>query len=232
VVRGRLDRSGSVSPILTTFLSKRWRVLQQSHLHPPCKWLCVSERCRPFRISQCRHLSKSLGANSHGNFFVVSVDPSGRTCCPKRATRDSASVLPNIREWLSLLAPWENCGSRTAFKMPPAEPFAGHVCTNGSAWLKDHIPPRMDLSVREFKLFSVASPRKFSGRYPSADSVWPPHQGHSEVQNSDPNLSLDKLPGRATRDPPARVALLGRCRRLHPPSLDLSIRQTASALMS
>ncbi len=114
-----------------------------------------SERCPAFSHLPVPPLPKLLGANSHGNFFVVSVDPPGRTCCPKRATRDSVSALPNIREWLSLLCPLGELRESHCVQDAPAEPFAGHVCTNGSALLKDHIPPRMDLQCEGSSCFTL-----------------------------------------------------------------------------
>jgi hypothetical protein len=81
--------------------------------------------------------------------------------------------------------------------MPPAEPFAiFHICVTSrmAPVAEDRIPPRTDLSVRGFKLFST---------YESAEVFWAvslrglgvaPSKATLRSRTRHPNLSLDKGP--------------------------------------
>jgi len=98
------DQSGSVSPSLTMFLSKRWRVtFRRATRKPPLsKWLWV------LKDAGLSHLSVPLFKVSWGQqpweTLVVPVDPLGRTgfCHPEPLANNARPerVLPTLREWL------------------------------------------------------------------------------------------------------------------------------------
>lgn len=104
-----------------------------------------------FRISQCRFLSKLVGANSHGKTFVVPVDPSGElgfaTPEPLANNARPDRVLPTLREWLSPLGKLQLDKFRGAIRE--------NVCvTDANGSIERSVPPRTDLSLRGL----VASP--------------------------------------------------------------------------
>src|SRR5437870_10108026 len=103
-VWGRLDWSGSVSPIspcplknVAIFFSRATCTHLQVALH--------SERCPPpLHLSVPRFVKVTWGASSHGNTFVVSVGPLSEEVRTRRShSRQCALALPNIREWLPCL---------------------------------------------------------------------------------------------------------------------------------
>lgn len=98
-----------------------------------------------FRISQCRFLSKLVGANSHGKTFVVSCRPLGRTwfAAPEPLANNArpARVLPTLREWLLPLGKLQ----RDRFLDAPRGAIRENVCVtdaNGST-MKDRSLPEL-----------------------------------------------------------------------------------------
>ena len=98
-----------------------------------------------FRISQCRFLSKLVGANSHGKTFVVPVDPSGElgfaTPSHSRTTPVPIECCPHFA---SGSCPWENY-SAIDFLNAPRGAIRENVCVtdaNGST-MKDRSLPEL-----------------------------------------------------------------------------------------
>ena len=154
------DRSGSVSPALTTFLSKRWRVaFRRATSKPPLsKWLWVLKDAGLSHLSVPLLVKVSWGQQPWET-LVVPVDPSGELDLA-HPSHSRTTPVPNecCPHFASGSCPWENYGaidSKVTFRMPPAEPFA-RTFASPREWLhyERSVPPRTDLSPRGF----VASP--------------------------------------------------------------------------
>ena len=95
----------------------------------------------------------------------------------------------------------EDYGVETS-NMPLAEPFAIYTFTSPREWLrwlKDHIPPRMDLQCEGSSCSRVASPRKRSGSRASANCV-APSPGHLRSRiRPKPQIQLQS--GRGSAEP-------------------------------
>jgi hypothetical protein len=144
--RGRLDRSGGVSPSLTMFLSKRWRVaFRTATRNPPLsKWLWVLKDAGLSHLSVPLLVKVSRGQQPWET-FVVPVDPSGElgfaTPSHSRTTPVPHECCPHFA---SGSCPWENY-SAIDFVDAPRGAIRENVCVtdaNGSTMKDRSLPER------------------------------------------------------------------------------------------
>jgi len=138
----------------------------------------------------CRHCQFLVGANSHGNFLVVSIGPLGEVDSPRES--HSQQHAPRCPTFASDSP--ENYGVESFLTGPPqSHPrfiFAGRA--DGSAGWRDRIWPRIDLSPRGFlKRFSPVGSESAEVFWavPSADSVAPSPRPLLRDSRSRPQVS-------------------------------------------
>jgi hypothetical protein len=136
----------------------------------------ISERCGASHLSVPLLIKVSLDQQPC-EFFVISVAPLGEVGAPERATRDRARRCCPTFASGSPACPLEGLRKSNCVQDAPAEPFAIARLRHREwlRWLKDHIPPKMDLSLRGFQR-SLRVRGRFLGAISSADSVRPSHQ--------------------------------------------------------
>ena len=98
----------------------------------------------------CRHCQFLVGANSHGNFLVVSIGPSGEVGSPREShSRQHAPRCPTFASDSPEIYRVESFSNR-----PPAEPSAIYICW-AREWLRwlerSHLAQNRSLTARVLK---------------------------------------------------------------------------------
>jgi hypothetical protein len=139
------------------------------------------------RIFQCRNVRAVDGADSHGKpvVSVGSIFTRGGSLSLRSHSRQRASVLPNIREWLLPPGGIKEV-TRALLKLcptDPAEPFA-ITFAPPREWLrvKGPVPPRTELHREGFQAFRSPTHDLWSRRvaqYPVACAEMRLHQPYA-----------------------------------------------------